>query len=131
VAYYQNTPVAFCAILHFPHPQNRRIKRVHRLVVLPEWQGIGLGTRFLSAVAAAYPGYAVHLVTSARNLVMALRRRPDWVLTRAGRVGPSGRTASTYRRPYTLTRNTYTFVYRPPLPASKGGETGWPVVRRN
>ena len=35
------------AIIHFPHPI-KSYKKVHRLVILPDYQGIGLGTLFLN-----------------------------------------------------------------------------------
>lgn len=37
--------VAFSSYLHFPHPHTRNIKLGHRLVVLPDYQGLGLGGR--------------------------------------------------------------------------------------
>lgn len=37
--------VAFTSYLHFPHPYTRNIKLGHRLVVLPDYQGLGLGGR--------------------------------------------------------------------------------------
>lgn len=35
--------VAFTSYLHFPHPKTRNIKIGHRRVVLPDWQGLGIG----------------------------------------------------------------------------------------
>jgi GNAT superfamily N-acetyltransferase len=37
--------VAFAAIRHFPHAKTRNIKMGHRLVVLPDYQGLGIGGR--------------------------------------------------------------------------------------
>ena len=37
--------VAFTSYLHSPHPRTRNIKRGHRLVVRPDFQGLGLGGR--------------------------------------------------------------------------------------
>lgn len=37
--------VAFTSYLHFPHPRTRTIKIGHRLVVLPDYQGLGIGGR--------------------------------------------------------------------------------------
>jgi energy-coupling factor transporter ATP-binding protein EcfA2/GNAT superfamily N-acetyltransferase len=44
-AYIEGRPVAFAAVLHFPHPKTRNIKMGHRLVVLPDFQGLGIGGR--------------------------------------------------------------------------------------
>lgn len=43
-------PVGFLATLQTPGQARARL--VHRLVVLPDWQGVGLGSRLLDAVAA-------------------------------------------------------------------------------
>ncbi|OGD26886.1 MAG: hypothetical protein A2V57_01175 [Candidatus Aminicenantes bacterium RBG_19FT_COMBO_65_30] len=37
--------VVFAAIRHFPHPRTRNIMMAHRLVVLPDYQGLGIGGR--------------------------------------------------------------------------------------
>ena len=80
-----NAPVAFCAIRHFPHPKNPRIKMVHRLVVLPDYQGIGIGTRFLGFVAELYTKrqFTVHLVTSQVSLINSLKKH-GWHLVHYG-----------------------------------------------
>lgn len=41
-----NECVAFSSFLHMPHPKTRNIKQGHRLVVRPDYQGLGLGGRF-------------------------------------------------------------------------------------
>jgi ABC-type lipoprotein export system ATPase subunit len=71
-----NAPVAFCAVRHFPHPKNSRLKMVHRLVVLPDYQGIGIGTRFLGFVADLYTkrGFTMRLVTSQVSLINSLTK---------------------------------------------------------
>lgn len=68
--------------MHFPHPKNKKIKRVTRLVILPDYQGIGLGTRFLKSVAEIYScqGFDFRIVTSAKNLINALNKSENWKL---------------------------------------------------
>ena len=39
---YEGEPIAFCSVKHFPHPKNPKIKTVHRLVVRPDYQGLGI-----------------------------------------------------------------------------------------
>jgi hypothetical protein len=34
--------VAFASYIHFPHPKTRNIKMGHRMVVLPDYQGLGI-----------------------------------------------------------------------------------------
>lgn len=72
------------AILHQPHSINKKIKRVSRLVILPDYQGIGLGTKFLNFVAQIYneKGFDFSIITSAKNLINALRKNEKWCLYR-------------------------------------------------
>lgn len=68
-------------------PMRKGTKRVHRLVVLPDYQGIGIGTKFIKAVAkmVAERGYEVNLTTTTPALVNAMLKDNDWILTRYGR----------------------------------------------
>lgn len=71
------------AILHQPST-NKKLKRVHRLVILPDYQGIGLGTKFLNEIANIYVniGYDFSIITSAKNLIYSLRKNKNWCLYR-------------------------------------------------
>ena len=64
-------------------------KRVHRLVVLPDYQGIGIGTTFIKEIAKIISerGYELNLTTTTPALVGALRKDPEWILGRYGRAG--------------------------------------------
>ena len=75
--YDKNKIIGFCAVLHQPHSINKKIKRVSRLVILPDYQGIGLGTKFLNEIAKMYinDGYDFSIITSAKNLINALKKR--------------------------------------------------------
>lgn len=46
LAKIDNTPVAFCAAISMPHNIIRNAYREHRLVVLPDYQGFGIGRKF-------------------------------------------------------------------------------------
>lgn len=63
-------------------------KRVHRLVVLPDYQGIGIGTKFINEVTKHYAdeGWNINLTTTTPALVHALARDKNWALVRKGRV---------------------------------------------
>lgn len=76
--------IAFMGVLHQPHAVNTKIKRVCRLVVLPDYQGIGIGTAFLDVVAQHYTAqhYDFSIVTSAKNLIVALRHKNKWTMIR-------------------------------------------------
>lgn len=51
VAFIDTEPVAFCAITHLVHNRIKDGMRVHRLVVLPDYQGIGIGGQILNHAA--------------------------------------------------------------------------------
>ena len=83
--YDGNTIIGFVAILHFPHSKNKKIKRIHRIVIHPDYQGIGLGIKFLNCVSQMYrsEGYDVTICTSSFNLMKGLLHRKDqWVCVR-------------------------------------------------
>ena len=81
-AYLDGKPVAFLAAIHQPGV-TANMKRCSRLVVLPDYQGIGIGYAFASFMAKYYGehGFVFHLVTSARNLMHKLTKARDWKLT--------------------------------------------------
>ena len=68
-------------------PMQKGKKRVHRLVVLPDYQGIGIGTHFIKEIAKMITrrGYELNLTTTTPALVGALRKDSEWVLARYGR----------------------------------------------
>lgn len=79
--------VAHTGIIQFP--MRKGWKRVHRLVVLPDFQGIGIGTRFINEVTKHYTesGWNMNLTTTTPALVHALARDKNWALVRKGRSG--------------------------------------------
>jgi GNAT superfamily N-acetyltransferase len=87
VATIDGRPVAFLAVLHFPHPKVKNVKKVHRVVVLPDYQGIGIGGRLLDYVAADYvkQGLRFAITTSTPALIHTFKKSPKWKLKMAGR----------------------------------------------
>lgn len=77
-------PVAFAAFLPFPHPKCRDIRHISRLVVHPDYQGLGLGILMASLTAGICKarGFRVMIVTSHPSLIAAMARSPEWELTR-------------------------------------------------
>ena len=76
--------IGFIAVLHQPHSRNTKIKRCSRLVILPDYQGIGLGYKFLNIIADRYKqfGYDFSIVTSAKNFIYKLYGSDKWRLKR-------------------------------------------------
>lgn len=78
--YDDNKIIGFMGVLHQPHGVNKKIKRCSRLVILPDYQGIGLGYKFLCVIAKYYTdaGYDFSIVTSAKNFIAKLSYSPKW-----------------------------------------------------
>jgi len=77
----------FLSALHFPHPKSKNIKKVHRLVILPDYQGAGFGIKFLEEVGQIYKNdkYRYTIVTSAPSLIYSLKKSKKWNCNRFGR----------------------------------------------
>lgn len=113
--YDDNNIIGFLAVLHQPHAINKKIKRCTRLVILPDYQGIGLGTKFLSYVAKIYyeEGYDFSIVTSAKNLISSLKKNKNWILIRYGVEKSSKKVnAIDYKRKSMRKSKTASFLYK-------------------
>jgi GNAT superfamily N-acetyltransferase len=77
----------FISVLHFPHPKVNNMKKVHRLVVLPDYQGLGIGGRILNEIAKIYfnQNYRFSIVTSQPNLIYSLKKQKEWICKNFGR----------------------------------------------
>lgn len=106
--YDENNIIGFIGIIHFPHPNNKKIKSVTRLVILPDYQGIGLGTKFLNAISDIYvnQGYDFKIQTSAKNLMLSLMKNDKWILSRYGKVNTNSKM---FEKTSSEQRNTATF----------------------
>ena len=82
----------FLSVLHFPHPKTKNMKKVHRLVILPDYQGAGFGFLFLNHIGKLYKKqkYRFTIVTSAPSLIHALKKSSMWALTSMGRKASHG-----------------------------------------
>jgi len=112
--------VCHTGIIYFPMKKGK--KRVHRLVVLPDYQGVGIGTAFINAVGeiVAQDGFELNLTTTTPALVGALRRSPRWVLARYGREKDGAKGYQRYGlhtkhlcNAASTRRVTYSFWYKP------------------
>lgn len=112
--YDGNTIIAFMAVIHNPHPINPKIKRVHRLVVLPDYQGIGIGKKFLNIVAEKYrsDGWDFSITSSAKNLICALAKDKNWNCVRYSKSKPTKSGAQSFKKTMRYTVKTATFFYQ-------------------
>ena len=112
--------VCHTGVIQFP--MRKGWKRVHRLVVLPDYQGIGIGTTFIDAIAEIYKkkGYVFNLTTTTPSMVHALSRSNKWVLKLFGQEKSAYRTlqqdkykdVSHLRNSTSSRRVTYGFMYK-------------------
>ena len=51
IATINDSIAGFLSVLHFPHPKAKNIKKIHRLVILPDFQGAGFGLLFLNYIS--------------------------------------------------------------------------------
>ena len=88
VAFVNEQLAGFISIIQQPHPTAKRIKRVHRLVIMPDYQGAGIGLRLLNFIGKKYLNdkYRYRIRTSAPSLVNALKKDPKWICTDYGRM---------------------------------------------
>lgn len=101
--------VVFCAVLHMPHPK-KKIKRVHRLVVLPDYQGISIGSRFLTEIAKQYKHIDFNITTSSKNLCNSLKQNIQWSLFFKGKWQPQ--TNKELNKTSSSDRIIYSFRYK-------------------
>lgn len=79
-AFVGDTPVAFCSVLHFPHPRSRNMKREHRVVCLPDFQGVGIGNAVSNTIASMCKALGCRYVsiTSHPGMIGYRRKSPLW-----------------------------------------------------
>jgi GNAT superfamily N-acetyltransferase len=92
IGYVNNIPVAFCGVLHFPHPNVNNFKRITRLVVLPDYQGLSIGSQLLNFVADYFIKLKqrVIITTTTPALISMFIKSNHWKLKRTGRTGRTG-----------------------------------------
>lgn len=118
VAYMNGHPVGFTSYLHFPHPKTRNLKMEHRTVVLPDYQGLGLGTHLAEFVGQYLyeRGYRYHRSFAHPALIHAAAQSKRWKLVnkpkRKLQAGPKAQMKKNIANPRRLA--VYTFAYMPP-----------------
>lgn len=73
-------PVAFASYIHFPHPRTRNIKTMHRLVTLPDWQGLGIGMAMARWLGQHLwdQRLRLHLASAHPAVIASCGRSPRW-----------------------------------------------------
>lgn len=76
--------VGWCSVLHFPHAVVKNMKRIHRIVILPDYQGIGIGNLFLNEISDFYKkeNFRIGITTSTPVFINTLNKSNKWVMIR-------------------------------------------------
>lgn len=90
-----NELCGFISYLPFPHPIAKNLWRGHRLVVKPDYQGIGLGHYLSCWLGNHLKSIGKILISTTSNPAIIQSRKKDsrWVTTRYGRVNDALRGA--------------------------------------
>jgi ABC-type dipeptide/oligopeptide/nickel transport system ATPase subunit len=88
IALVNNEVAGFISILHLPN-KDPRIKKVHRLVILPDYQGVSIGFKLLNEVAKIYKSlnWRYTITTSSPSLINTLKNSIYWKCNSFGRGG--------------------------------------------
>lgn len=107
-------PIGFCAVIFNPKSTGEAYKRIHRIVIHPDWQGIGLGRLFVTRIAhMENDSYDVFLQTSNPAMKKALLHYDAWRFVRNGFTHSPGKTSRRKDLFKTLRRvKTASFVVR-------------------
>lgn len=111
VAIIDNIAVGFISWIHFPYP-GKSMKKVHRLVILPDYQGIGIGQVLLNTTAKYMQGKCEHvgITTSLKGFAKGLMKNKNWVFINGG-MHSKNKNLKTLNKTVANTRNVYSFRY--------------------
>jgi ABC-type Mn2+/Zn2+ transport system ATPase subunit len=97
VGLINDQPAVLTAILPLINANVKNARRISRTVVLPDYQGIGIGGKFVNAVCAGLKaqGLSTYTTTSHPARVRALNKSREWEMIREpSRVAQRGKTSS-------------------------------------
>ena len=109
--------VAFCAYYRFPHARAKDIMVNHRTVVLPDYQGLGIGGRLDDFVGQMLAGEGDRFRTTLAHpaLIHYFKRSPRWELVSGGNLPSRSRKPKRLVKQHASSRKlaTKTFEYVP------------------
>ena len=88
LVYAEGQLAAFTSYLPFPHPVKKNAKRLHRTVVFPDYQGIGIAKALTEVVCRSLHNEGKSVITTTSNpaRIATLKKSPDWKCTYIGRL---------------------------------------------
>jgi energy-coupling factor transporter ATP-binding protein EcfA2 len=117
IAHIGDRPVAFSSYIHFMHPHTNSIKMGHRLVVLPDYQGLGIAARFDDWLGQylADQGKRYRNVVAHPGMIRMYMRSPRWRETTNRRSTRTKPTAKNQKGQLSTRRLVVrSFEYQPP-----------------
>ena len=92
VGFIGEKPVAFCAVLHSTNRDIHSYWRGHRTVVLPEFQGLGIGAAFSDAIGEIYLSKGLRYFSKTAHPAFGEHREksPKWRPTSTNKQARSG-----------------------------------------
>lgn len=117
---------AFGSTLPFPHPHVKQCRRLHRTVVLPDFQGVGIATALNDVIAGMWTtlGYRVIATAAHPALIKSRARSKNWTMTRSPkRMGSRHNEKSKRATSSTWMRRTASFRYVGPPHPDRGEAT--------
>jgi hypothetical protein len=113
-AFLEGKPVAFDAWMPFFGKSNGRIRRGHRTVCLPDYQGVGIGNALFTRIASMWAGLGFRACSGTGHPaeIAHRARSPDWRMTSKPKRHARGRHSSDRTR--AINRLVASFEYRGP-----------------
>lgn len=116
MATWEGKPVAFCALLHVFGFQNYH--RIHRVVTLPDYQGVGIGTALMEWCCRVFAdeGKRISITASHPAVVRHCEKSPLWKLQEVKRNGNKKQgKAPEHNQPAAVSsgRAVVTFLFKP------------------
>lgn len=80
---WNDKPISFVAILPFPGVGDEKTRRISRIVILPDFQGLGLGKEIVNYISSLYwkEGHQMYIRTMNPALGIALDKDSNWSQT--------------------------------------------------
>ena len=115
IATVNNNIAGFCSVLPFPHPILKNHWKEHRTIVLPDYQGIGIGHLLSNNIAEILKANGKGFLSTSSNPAFINARKNDkkWIITRIGRTSSgSGKIQNKHKAGSTSSnRITVSFKY--------------------
>jgi len=83
IVLWNDKPICFIGILPFPGVGDEKTRRISRIVVLPDFQGLGLGKNILNYISSLYAKEksTMYIRTMSPALGLALSKDVNWIAT--------------------------------------------------